>query len=586
MNLSPPCLSGPLLRDASTGCWLAFGPPLEIFETFCATDVLSLLRAVESAVEKQSLYAVGALAYEAAPGFDPSLMVSRNVPDVPLVWFGLFGAPRIVAPPEPPTLTALSEAPWRTALSPGAYRAAFGHIKRCIREGDAYQVNLTYRLRAAVAEPPFSLFARLAAAQRPAYAVFLPTPGWTLCSVSPELLFSLDGDRIESRPMKGTAPRGLSLGEDRRCAATLLSSEKDRAENVMIVDMVRNDLGRIALTGSIEVPDLFAIEKYPTVWQMTSLVRGHTHAPVSEILAALFPAASITGAPKSSAMRIIADIESEPRGFYTGAAGFLVPGRRAQFNVAIRSLLIGANGQAEYGTGGGIVWDSECVNEQSECRTKTRILSETPEPFSLLETMLWTPEKGVFLLDFHLARLADSAEYFDFALDSETVRRQIEDLATGLPKHPHRIRLLVSEDGAAAFETAPFSPPAPETVLRVRLASFPVARDDPFLYHKTTRRRVYERALATCPGFDDVLLFNDDGDVTESTRANVIVQIDGKRYTPPVSCGLLPGTLRRQLVEAGEVAERIITVDEIKHADAVFLANSLRGIQRARVTWP
>lgn len=577
--------AGPLVRDAASGQWLAFGPPLETFETRSAAEVLPLLRAVEAAVDARGLYAVGAVAYEAAPGFDPALAVARAAPGVPLAWFGLYDEPRVVPPPAA-TPDDVPPGAWQASLSPEAYRAAFDGIKRHIREGDAYQVNLTYRLRTAPTEPPFAAFARLAAAQRATYAVFLPTPGWTLCSASPELFFALDGDRLESRPMKGTAPRGRTLADDRSRAEALLASEKDRAENVMIVDMVRNDVGRVACTGSVDVARLFAIEKYPTVWQMTSAVQARTHAPVADIFAALFPAASITGAPKSSAMRIIAESEPGPRGFYTGAAGFLAPGRRAQFNVAIRSLVFGPDGSAEYGTGGGIVWDSECARELEECRTKALVLAEAPAPFALLETMLWTPTDGVFLLDLHLARLRESAEYFDFSLDPAAVQRELDGLAARLPAQPHRVRLLVSENGKVSLEAAPFAPPDPEAAVRVSLAPQPVVRSDPFLYHKTTRRRVYEQALAARPGADDVLLFNADGEVTESTRANVVVQIGGKRYTPPVSCGLLPGTLRRRLVESGAVAERVVAVGELANAEAIYLVNSLRGQQRATLIRP
>jgi len=571
------------VRDAATRRWLAFGIPLAVFETYRAADVLPLLHEVEAAAASRGLYAVGALAYEAAPGLDPALTVSRLAPATPLAWFGLFDAPRVVPPPV--SAPAVTDAVWSATLSPKAYRTAFDHIKRHIREGDAYQVDLTYRLRAALREPPFVHFARLVAAQRPAYAAFLPTPDWTVCSASPELFFDLDGDRLESRPMKGTAPRGLTLAEDREHAAALSASEKNRAENVMIVDMARNDIGRVSFAGSVDVPELFAIEKYPTVWQMTSTVRGRTHASVSEIFSALFPAASITGAPKSSAMRLIAELESGPRGFYTGAVGFLAPERRAQFNVAIRTLVTDADRRAEYGTGGGVVWDSDCALEQDECRTKARILEEASDPFSLLETMLWKPADGVFLLEFHLVRLAESAEYFGVALDLHAVRGKLEDLAAGLPRQPHRLRLLVAQNGAVSVEAVPFDPPAADAVVRVALAPAPVDGRDPFLYHKTTRRRFYERALEARPGFDDVLLFNKNGDVTESTRSNVVIQIDGARYTPPVRCGLLPGTFRRRLVESGEVTERSFSVDALRSAEALFLVNSLRGMQRVEFTW-
>lgn len=595
-----------ILRDAASGRWLLFERPLEILETRDLSQILPLLRTAETAAASRGLYAAGVIAYEAAPAFDPALAVRPTDSKLPLLWFGLFHPPRTITLAPPP---AVAPDIWQSSVTPDAYRAAFDRIKRHIREGDAYQVNLTYRLRATLAggqpevsgqrsevgaleaesaSPPTSglrhpdsslpLFTRLVTAQNATYGACVSTALWTLYSASPELFFSLNGAHLESRPMKGTAPRGLTLEQDRSNAAALQLSEKNRAENLMIVDMVRNDLGRVAKPGSVTVPSLFSLEKYPTVWQLTSTVQAETHASVADIFAALFPAASITGAPKSSAMRIIAETEADPRRFYTGAAGFLAPDRRAQFNVAIRTLFVEhASGLAEYGTGGGIVWDSECALEQGECRTKALILNASAEPFSLLETMLWTPGEGFNLLDYHLTRLSDSAEYFDVPVDPAALRKRLTALAASLPPAPHRVRLLAARDGEITLAAAPFAPARADKPLRVALAPSPVDRSDPFLYHKTTRRRLYEEALAARPDFDDVILFNGDGEVTESTRANIVAEIEGRRVTPPVCCGLLPGTLRQHLLDAGAVTTRIITVDELLRSPRLFLVNSLRG---------
>lgn len=588
-----------ILRDAATGRWLLFDRPLDIVQTADPAEVLPCLRRIEAAVDARGLHAAGVLAYEAAPAFDPALRTALPDRTLPLLWFGLFAPPRETVLPPP---AAAQPAGWQPSLPPESYRAAFSRIKHHIREGDAYQVNLTYRLRSAICgprsvardptsdlRPPasglLSLFSRLVSAQQATYGAFVSTPLWTLCSASPELFFSLDGDRLESRPMKGTAPRGLTPDEDRARADALRASEKNRAENLMIVDMVRNDLGRIANPGSVSVPDLFTLEKYPSVWQMTSTVRAETGAGIAEIFAALFPAASITGAPKSAAMRIIAETECGPRRFYTGSAGFLAPGRRAQFNVAIRSLLIdAASGQAEFGTGGGVVWDSECGPEQAESLTKALILSAPAEPFSLLETMLWTPGEGVYLEREHLARLAGSAEYFDIPADLDEIRSRLARLSETLPAEPHRVRLLVAQNGAVTVEAAPFAPAPPEAPpLRVALAPAPVDKGSPFLYHKTTRRSVYDEALAACPGFDDALLWNAEGEATESTRANLAAEVGGALCTPPVRCGLLPGTLRQRLLETGQLTERVLTLDDLRRAPRVFLFNSLRGLMPAQI---
>lgn len=567
-----------LLREDSANRWLLFERPQAVIQTFRPEEVTDKLREVEEAVATRGLHAAGLLAYEAAPGFDPALAV-RPGSTFPLLWFGLYDAPRVVEAPLIADASSGSENLWASAFTRDDYASAFEHIKRWIKEGDTYQVNLTYRLHRAFAEQPWPVFVRMAAAQGPAFGAFITTRDWTVCSASPELFFRLDGTRLESRPMKGTAPRGLTLSQDREQAAALHASEKNRAENLMIVDMVRNDMGRIAEPGSVSVPHLFDLEKYPTVWQMTSTVCADTHAPVTEIFRALFPPASITGAPKARTMQLIAEVETTPRRVYTGSIGFIAPGRRAQFNVAIRTLLVDhTNNQAEYGVGGGIVWDSVCTQEQAECRTKTRILDTYTPLFSLLETLLWTPDDGYALLEKHLARLEASAEYFDYASDLAAVRQRLQDLARGLPLTPHKTRLLIAQNGTITLEAEPITLPSDEPPRQVALARVPVDRADPFLYHKTTHRRTYVEALAARPGADDVILFNADGEITESTRANVAAEIAGVLCTPPVSCGLLPGTCRAHLLETGAIKERVITIAELLNSPRVFLVNSVRGM--------
>lgn len=317
-----------------------------------------------------------------------------------------------------------------------------------------------------------------------------------------------------------------------------------------------------------------------TVWQLTSAVAADADASVAEIFSAAFPPASITGAPKARTMRIIADLETSPRRIYTGAIGFLAPGRRAQFNVAIRTLLLDTRTRrAEYGVGGGLVWDSDRDAEQAECRVKARILAVKPRPpFSLLETMLWTPADGIRLLELHLARMRASAGYFDFPCDDARIRADIERLAGGLPRAPQRLRLLLAEDGTPTLQSAPLAPWGAGPFLRVALARRPVDRADAFLYHKTTNRRVYEAAKADFPDRDDVILFNADGEATESTVANLAAEIDGVLCTPPVDCGLLPGVGRAELLARGVLRERRISLAELRAARRFFLLNSVRGL--------
>lgn len=571
-----------ILRDGEHGGWLRFEAPRRLLIARELDEVLPRLRELAAAVEGEGLHAAGFISYEAAPAFDSALSV-RADGAFPLLWFGLFGPPRRHealpdadgAPPPAPA--------WSASITPEAYRAGFDAIREYIRNGHTYQVNFTYRLNAALAADPWRVFAQLMADHQTPCAAFVDTGEWALCSASPELFFRLEGDRIESRPMKGTAARGLWPADDGRKAAELRASEKERAENVMIVDMVRNDLGRIAEAGTVEVPHLFSIERYPTVWQMTSTVRARTRAPLDRIFQALFPAASITGAPKRRAMEIIAEIETTPRRAYTGTIGYAAPGRQARFNVAIRTLLVDhAGARAEYGVGGGIVWDSECAREQQECAVKARVLHVRRPDFDLIETLRWSPADGYPLLRRHLERLARSAEYFGFGVDLSHVERELARFASGLPAGAHRVRLLVTRRGAARCEAVALGPAA-DAFADIAVASAPIDRDDVFLYHKTTRRGVYEDAVRSRPGFADVLLHNDAGEITESTIANVAVESGGILYTPPVRCGLLPGVQRARLLESGAIRERVIRLEEVLSGPDVYLMNAVRGMRKVRV---
>jgi len=459
-------------------------------------------------------------------------------------------------------------------------------IRNFIRDGDTYQVNFTYRLRALTGVDPWNMFVGIAGDGEAPFAAFVDTGEWAVCSASPELFLRLNGERIESRPMKGTSARGLWFEDDQALRETLRSSAKERAENVMIVDMVRNDLGRVALPNSVDVPRLFDVEKYPSVWQMTSTVRARTREPLARILAATFPPASITGAPKRRTMEIIAQLESSPRRIYTGTIGFVAPNRRAQFTVAIRTVLIHkASGRAEYGVGGGIVWDSKPAAEHAECRTKTKVLHPAARDFDLLETLLWTAGDGYALLEYHIRRLTQSADYFGFQVDLRAVRDKLANLADSLSPVPHRVRLLVSRQGGIRGEATPMDV-ALMSFDDLTSAKLPIDPGNVFLYHKTTRRSVYEDAVRSRPGYNDVLLFNDAGEITESTVANVAVEIDGVLWTPPVSCGLLPGTQRAWMLDQGRMRERIISIREALESPNIYLMNSVRGMRKVRLRMP
>jgi para-aminobenzoate synthetase/4-amino-4-deoxychorismate lyase len=567
-----------VLRDEIAGEWLIFTKPEQVFIASDIADVLARLGEAERCVQEGRLFAAGFLSYEAAPAFDPAC-VTKPRGAAPLVCLGLFREPERVT--DLPVADAAPQAlpEWTISGTREHYLSNIGRIKQQIQAGNTYQVNYTVRQCATGVKDPWRLF--LATAMDAPYAAYIECAGHAVVSASPELFFDLSNDRLLCKPMKGTAARGMTSAEDEELRRMLETSAKDRAENVMIADMVRNDMGRIAIPGSVRAPRLYDIEKYRTVWQMTSTVTATTNASVCDIFRALFPSASVTGAPKVSSMRLIAELEASPRQVYTGAIGYLAPGRHARFSVAIRTALIDRETDTGvYGIGGGIVWDSDPADEFQECLNKARVLAVpiSKRAFRLIETMLWTVDEGLILLDEHLDRLQQSADYFDFAFDRAAIEARLAAVAAKLsPGQRHRVRLLLGRDGEIQTEEHALPPERGSRRFRLALAAFPVDTRDPFLYHKTTRREVYERALAATSDRDDVLLWNKDGNITETTIGNVVVRQAGKLWTPPITCGLLAGTFRRRLLRDGEIEERIVSVVELAAAEAIFVINSVRG---------
>ena len=572
-----------IVRDAASGKWRLFERPLEVVVAKKIDDVLPAIEAIENACVRHHMYSAGFVSYEAAPAFDAALKTQRP-DDFPLLWFGVYDTAHERTLDElGPVTGSKPQERWEPSISTEQYARVFEQLQELIRSGDTYQVNYTYRIRTQLQSDPFTLFLRLAASQSPPFGAYVDTGEWAICSASPELFFHRSGARVESRPMKGTAARGLWFEQDLEHAKRLLESEKERSENVMIVDMVRNDLGRVARPGSVRVTNLFDVERYPTVLQLTSTVAAETDAGLVDLMRALFPAASITGAPKARTMEIIAGVECSPRRIYTGTIGFVEPGGRSQFSVAIRTVLMNrATGEAEYGVGGGIVADSNRADEWRESQIKSRALAARPPSFDLLETMLWQPGAGYLLLGRHMKRLLQSADYFAFQIDVLDVRDQLERHAAGLPT-PHRVRLVVSRRGAVEISSKPHDVDAGFPT--IALAASPIDPSNPFLYHKTTNRSVYEEAIAARPGFDDVLLYNDRGEVTESTIANLVVESGGVLLTPPISSGLLPGTLRAHLLDEGRIREKVIPVQEMIDAPACYLLNSVRGFHPVSIAY-
>jgi len=564
-------MSVAVLYSPKHSAWVRYERPRAIFVAYAHDEVPSLIACLEDEVEKTGLHAVGFLAYESGSAFDLA-MPRTSCGSFPLAWFGLFDAPvpASLVPAEPfPVLE------WVSEMDACAHGRLLARVREYLARGETYQVNFTHRLRTSFEADPWNFFCGLASRQPSPYAAFVDTPDFAVCSASPEMFFEREGEQVWSRPMKGTAPRGRWPEEDEALARALAVSEKERAENVMIVDMVRNDLGRVCLPGSVHVPELFRTERYPTLWQLTSLVRGRSSESTARVMAALFPAASITGAPKVRTMHIIEELELSPRRIYTGSIGVMSPGRRARFNVAIRTVLVDKSlGVAEYGVGGGIVWDSDPRAEFRETRIKARVLA-APEPeFQLLETMRWTRGEGIFLLEEHLRRLEGSATYFGFAFDPQALRVGLDREVSTAEGAGGVLRLTVDRSGGWSVTHRPMPETSP---CRVVLAAAAVDARDPFLFHKTTRREVYDRAKALVAGADDVLLWNEDGEVTESTIANLVVELNGELITPRLACGLLPGTLRARLLHEGRIREGVVRREDLPRCTALWLVNSVRG---------
>ena len=558
------------------------------------------LEAVRAALN-EGLHVGGWLAYEAGMLLEPRLAPCFRAPEgEPLAWFGLFRECRLVAPLEAETWwrgqrPAPPSAPAVPRMSEAAYTDAARRVADYIAAGDVYQINLTFPADYAFEGSPLGLYRRLREAQRPRHAACLWTGRRWLLSLSPELFFALEDGRLTARPMKGTSARRPAAPEDAAAAAALAGDEKNRAENLMIVDLLRNDLSRVAAPGSVRVPALFTVEAYPTVHQMTSTVTAELAEGLDaiDVLRRLFPCGSITGAPKIRAMEIISELEPFPRGVYTGSIGWLAPGENGKpgdacFNVAIRTLLLTGPSKARLGLGSGFVADSAPAAEWQECLLKGRFLAADQPPFDLIETLAWHPgtghsDTGYARLDRHLLRLESSARYWGFAVNTAGWRAALEEAARHFTG-PTRVRLLAARFGGCAVQAAPL-PPAPAQPIKVALADVAVNPDDPFRLHKTTHRRMLDAArqrLASQTGCFDVLFLNTRGEVTEGSFTNVFLERDGFLLTPPLASGLLPGVLREELLEQGRAREAVLTPEDLK-TGRLYLGNSLRGLMAAEM---
>jgi para-aminobenzoate synthetase/4-amino-4-deoxychorismate lyase len=643
----------PYATEPRAGNSRVFTAPLRILIANESAELPNLFAEIERAVAAGH-DAAGFFTYECAHFFEPTVPIRPGqLPAQPLAWIGIYdrcysfdhrtgsfpgGDPPALeqfhaatSPPQPSADPQLKAA---LALTELQYAERIAAIHEWIRAGDVYQLNFTVPMKVHAPGSSAALYQRLRSRQPVPYGAFLHTqPGRRILSFSPELFFRVDHDaatrRITTRPMKGTAPRGRTNREDHDLAGWLSNDPKNRSENVMIVDLLRNDLGRLSNYGSVRAENLFSVERYPTLLQMTSTVTGELRpgSGFQEIFRALFPCGSVTGAPKVRAMQLIAAIEDQPRGVYTGAIGFFSR-ELTVFNVAIRTLVLEGqslegqswdlNGQhGTMGIGSGIVIDSDPAAEFRECLLKAEFLTRASSPptdaFSLIETLLWNGEFP--LIKLHLDRLEDSAHFFGFPFERATAQAALLTRAASFSKDlcapsiphlsaewvgsqesqrielPRKVRLLLDRDGNLKIESE-LLPASAITghaqPARVRIAPQRTDPGDPMYFHKTTHRPLYAEALkvAVDAGFDDVLFLNLRGEVTECAIHNVFVEKDGCLFTPPVECGLLPGVHRRHLLETRpSTTERVLYPEDLRHADAIFLSNAVRGLRPATIDW-
>ena len=571
--------------DLRSGEALLCPTPRRVLTATRADEVAGVLREVDAATSAGS-WAFGYVSYEAASGLDPGLPGGPSPGQPPLVWFGLCDEPARVAPVSG-TQPSGGVSGWRPDWSDAEHARAVGSVRECIAAGETYQCNLTDRLRATLSGEAFALYARLALAQRGAYNAYLDLGRHVVAGASPELFFEWVGDVVRTRPMKGTAARGRTTAEDAEQSRSLRASGKERAENLMIVDLLRNDLGRVAEIGSVRVDELFALERYPTVWQLTSEISARLRPDVGllELFRALFPCGSVTGAPKQRTMRLIRELEPSPRGVYCGAIGLVAPpgaAFRARFSVAIRTAVVDrATGEAVYGAGGGITWGSDAAGERAELHAKAAVLAHDVDDHRLVETFAFDPAGGPRNVDRHLARLADSAAWFGFRADGDACTEALRQALAGRTA-PARVRLLLDRSGGVAVELADLPPANPSTV-RLVVDDEPVDETSAWLQHKTTRRDPYVDRALRHPEADDVVLVNRRGELTETTIANLAVRLGGQWWTPPTSAGCLPGVERGRLLESGRLRERVLTVDDLRVADGLAVVSSLRGWREAQL---
>lgn len=551
---------------------LIFTNPIKELKTRCLDQVEELLTEIEDWQEK-GYYAVGYVSYEAAPAFEEKFQVHQApLQKEYLLYFTIHDKAEQASIPLTYEKVEMPVA-WQGLTSEQEYQKAIETIHHHIRQGDTYQVNYTVQLCAELNhEDSLAIYNRLVVEQNAAYNAYVEHDETAILSISPELFFEEYRGQLTTRPMKGTTNRGLTLEQDREQAAWLAQDAKNRAENMMIVDLLRNDMNRISQTGSERVEHLCSVEQYSTVWQMTSTIKSQLHEGIglAELFKALFPCGSITGAPKISTMAIIKATEKAARGVYCGTVGICLPDQRRIFNVAIRTIqLEGRN--AIYGVGGGITWDSTWKSEYIETQQKSAVLYRKNPRFYLISTGKVTDGK-LTLQDQHLQRLAEAASYFAYPFDQDKLEQELEETCAQLNKvQDYRLRIALKKGGGIELETTPLLP-LTETFRKAKLVEQTANLAQPFTYFKTSHRPHLTLEQ------QEQIYYNAQGQLLETSIGNLLLELDGKLYTPPAELGLLKGIYRQQLLDEGQAIEKILTLSDLAKADKIYACNAVRGL--------
>ncbi len=553
---------------------LQFTKPERIFTTTKVDQVIPLLEELELE-HKRGKYIAGYVSYEAAQAFEPNYRTTKEV-EMPLVWFASFNQPAELNNEKSATAD-YTISNWEPTMTKELYKERIATIKAAIDRGDTGQINFTTQLTNQFSGDSYHFYQQLLENQQASYSAYLDIGHFQILSASPELFFKVSQDKITTRPMKGTIKRGRTLVEDQENKHYLLNSAKERAENLMIVDVLKADLSKIAKPGSVQVPERLTVETYPTLHQMTSTVTAELkeNSRIIDWFTALFPCGSITGTPRLASMKLIDELELSAREVYCGAIGYITPDREAVFNVPIRTVVINqAKNQATYGVGGGITAGSEAEQEYAEIETKAAFLTKKRRSFSLIESLLLSDHKYPYLTN-HLRRLADSAEYFAYPFDEQSIREQLIIFGENFSAKDYKVRLLLDQLGEVQLSAEEVFPT--DASVNAYLADMPICRDNPFLYHKTTIRSQYDELAIVEQDNFSTLLWNEQGELTEFTIGNLVLKIAGQYVTPPVDSGLLPGVFRQTLLDQGIVKEAILRKEDLKKADEIWFINAVRG---------